>query len=379
MEPITPKQARKLARRMELSVERIEDDMTPLYDVPLVHERELTQVNEDERFLGEGGYCLVQKVIWKGKTLARKQLKPTLGPHHHCVGTRDLATEGALLAGLQHPNIIKVYGVSQSDLQACIMKEEGAFILLDCLDSTLGDRIRQWKREDEGMPPSSSPCPTTDNKTRTLARQSSGWWSNLFVNGDASQCAVWNGLVRQRVPKLLQVAQALAYLHKRGVMYRDLKPDNIGLDGDGNIRLLDFGLATTSTSSSELAGSRRYMAPEVIRPNAWYTKSVDVYSFGILLYYVLTLEKPFAKYSGLEHYEKVVEGGERPEIPEWWPKSMQRLVGQCWSAYPSERPDMQSIVRTLQRIVRQGERQAMAMEKKQQQQQRNNRVVPVQN
>jgi protein kinase A len=87
-----------------------------------------------------------------------------------------------------------------------------------------------------------------------------------------------------------EVVLALEYLHSRGVVYRDLKPENILLDKDGHICLTDFGLSKIISVDTALmhtsCGSPEYSAPEVLEGEP-YTKSVDWWSLGVVLYQML--------------------------------------------------------------------------------------------
>jgi len=100
-------------------------------------------------------------------------------------------------------------------------------------------------------------------------------------------------------PQVLQVSKAmlsaLAQAHASGVVHRDLKPENVLLSDDGRIKVTDFGLArelSANTDTGSLVGTVAYLAPEVIRKGKAETPS-DIYSFGIMLYEMLTGEQPF--------------------------------------------------------------------------------------
>jgi len=94
-----------------------------------------------------------------------------------------------------------------------------------------------------------------------------------------------------------QVLSALQYAHSHGVIHRDIKPSNIMINKEGQVKLLDFGLALMSTpdprltSSGSLLGSVHYISPEQIRGEALDTRS-DLYAFGVTLYELITGKLP---------------------------------------------------------------------------------------
>lgn len=99
--------------------------------------------------------------------------------------------------------------------------------------------------------------------------------------------------------QVLQVSKAmlsaLAQAHSSGVVHRDLKPENVLLSDDGRIKVTDFGLArelSANTDTGSLVGTVAYLAPEVIRRGKAETPS-DIYSFGIMLFEMLTGQQPF--------------------------------------------------------------------------------------
>ncbi len=93
----------------------------------------------------------------------------------------------------------------------------------------------------------------------------------------------------------IQVAEALDYAHREGIIHRDIKPSNLLLDTDGRVWVTDFGLAKTDddplTQSGDLVGTIRYMAPERFR--CWSDPRSDVYSLGLTLYEMLVLRPAF--------------------------------------------------------------------------------------
>ncbi len=100
--------------------------------------------------------------------------------------------------------------------------------------------------------------------------------------------------LRERLALFLQVCEGVAYLHREGVLHRDLKPGNLLVDGDGRVRIVDFGLARTVggsavevTRSGEPLGTSQYMSPEQWRDSSSVDGRTDVYSLGVILYELL--------------------------------------------------------------------------------------------
>ncbi len=151
--------------------------------------------------------------------------------------------EYELIADLEHPNIVKIYDLGVSD--------DHAHIAMEYLS---GGDLKQKMKE-----------------------------------GISKQDAV---------NYLQQIASALAEVHKVGILHRDLKPGNIMLRDDGNIVLIDFGLAKRMfsklkmTDQGEIFGTPYYMSPEQGHANEVDARS-DIYSLGVIFYEMLTGEKPF--------------------------------------------------------------------------------------
>jgi len=97
--------------------------------------------------------------------------------------------------------------------------------------------------------------------------------------------------------KAVQIARQLcagvAAAHERGVLHRDLKPANVMLDGNGDVRITDFGIATAAADAgADIAGTPLYMAPELLAGKAASIKS-DIYALGLILFEVFTGKRPF--------------------------------------------------------------------------------------
>lgn len=137
------------------------------------------------------------------------------------------------------------------------------------------------------------------------------------------------------------------------LLYRDIKPENIGFDIRGDVKLFDFGLCKSldrkfknpkgyGYNLTAKTGSVPYMAPEIGlgRP---YGKEADVFSFAILLWEVLSLTWAFNGYHTNEYLVRVCKGNERLPIRGNWPVVMKMLITEAWDKDPQKRPTMKRI------------------------------------
>lgn len=121
---------------------------------------------------------------------------------------------------------------------------------------------------------------------------------NRFSNNKEHRIKIPLDIARVRF-YAAQIVLALCHLHACDIVYRDLKPDNIMIDEDGNIALVDFGLSKTNVSqlngARTMAGSPAYTAPELLKPKRSrdYGKAVDWWCLGILIYEMLLAKRPF--------------------------------------------------------------------------------------
>eukprot|EP00545_Synedropsis_sp_CCMP1620_P003133 CAMPEP_0119030954 /NCGR_PEP_ID=MMETSP1176-20130426/41292_1 /TAXON_ID=265551 /ORGANISM="Synedropsis recta cf, Strain CCMP1620" /LENGTH=274 /DNA_ID=CAMNT_0006987335 /DNA_START=163 /DNA_END=987 /DNA_ORIENTATION=+ len=167
-------------------------------------------------------------------------------------GASDLALEVKLLECLDHPNIIQLHGVKSGDLEDSINHRD-YFLVIDYLVATLDDRLRRWRKEAGGI---------VSRINRRIGKKR---------------------LIERIESTALGVAKGMEYLHSKNIVFRDLKPDNVGFDVYKNIKIFDFGLARdlgcVSRSGEVLGftGTPRYMANE-IGEGTRYGLKVDVYS-----------------------------------------------------------------------------------------------------
>jgi serine/threonine-protein kinase len=137
-----------------------------------------------------------------------------------------------------------------------------------------------------------------------------------------------------------QLCAGLAAAHDKGVLHRDLKPSNVMLDGDGRVRITDFGLAVRSDQgATDFSGTPQYMAPEQFAGGP-ATARTDLYSLGLILYEIYTGRRPFDATSVAEwrsHHTKST-----PTLPEGRElqvdESVERAILRCLEKDPSRRP-----------------------------------------
>lgn len=132
-----------------------------------------------------------------------------------------------------------------------------------------------------------------------------------------------------------EVCLALEYLHSHGIIYRDLKPENILLDKNGHIKLTDFGFSKeVKDVTYTLCGTPDYIAPEVVATKP-YNKSVDWWSFGILIFEMLSGYTPFYDSSPMKTYENILSG--QIKYPDYFHKDVLDLLQKLITKNLSER------------------------------------------
>lgn len=149
----------------------------------------------------------------------------------------------------------------------------------------------------------------------------------------------------------LGIAYGMEYLHGKQMIHRDLKSLNVLLDADNFPRICDFGMARIKGSSAEVmtgnVGTAQWMAPEILETQR-YDEKADVYSFGIMLWEMLTFDVPFRGIQAINVAYHVVQKKSRPKIPKNCPQNLEKLICICWDQDPKVRPSFQSIVRALE-------------------------------
>ena len=158
--------------------------------------------------------------------------------------------------------------------------------------------------------------------------------------------------IDEALPIAKQIAEALAAAHEQGIIHRDLKPANIRVRSDGTVKVLDFGLAKTMeplssadavrahsqriTSPAALSGAglilgtAAYMSPEQARGKS-LDRRTDIWSFGCVLYEMLTGRAPFAGDTISDTIAAILEREpDRTLLPAATPVPIRRLLRRCW-------------------------------------------------
>lgn len=158
---------------------------------------------------------------------------------------------------------------------------------------------------------------------------------------------------------VLQIAQSVNHIHKKGYLHLDLKPENIMVMNSGQITLIDFDLSRPWKRRPQrmrvLPGTPLYLAPETIRRKKVDQRS-EIFSFGLVCYEIITGHKPFEQ-STLEATMQAQADPNRRPTPmgtyrEDIPASLEKIVFKCLSKDPETRyPSMGLVVRDLERIL----------------------------
>ncbi|HEX3765760.1 MAG TPA: serine/threonine-protein kinase [Kofleriaceae bacterium] len=175
-----------------------------------------------------------------------------------------------------------------------------------------------------------------------------------LVRGGSLRRLLQRGAVppAQVLSVLTDVAAALAYAHAQGVVHRDVKPENVLLTRAGRAKVADFGLARTTDQSSlttqgRILGTALYMSPEQVRGQRAIAAS-DVYAFGVMLYEVITGDRPFTADSQLGYlYQHAEVEPPRPVIRGRYPAALAGLALACLAKEAADRPTMADVAERL--------------------------------
>jgi len=167
-----------------------------------------------------------------------------------------------------------------------------------------------------------------------------------YLGGESLRVQIHEGRtgdLRAKLAIARQIASALAYVHSKGIVHRDVKPDNVRVDEWGGVKLMDFGIAKTDdlsvTGAGFTVGTPYYMAPEQIRGEK-PAHLVDVYAFGVLLFELLAGVRPFEAQSVEEIFDLILNQPMdlAPLAQAGVPQGLVELIRELTSKDPAERP-----------------------------------------
>lgn len=149
---------------------------------------------------------------------------------------------------------------------------------------------------------------------------------------------------------IIKISQAMESVHAAHMIHRDLKPENVLFDSEGHIKISDFGVACIvdvegqTQSKTSGVGTLKFMAPELLNESTKYDDKVDVCSFGVVLFFILSSGK-MPKISIIEQ-----GNGKKAQIPSSINKVSRDLINSCWSTLPSDRPSFTDILNKFKLI-----------------------------
>ena len=274
------------------------------------------QKYERQQKIGEGGFGVVYQLREKdeGTLYAAKISKLEIDQSRNDT-IIDLSREINIISQLNHPTILSYIGFSPINFK----NKQKPVIVTEYASNGSLDKILEKERKGFGIHE----------------------WDDT-----------------KKLINIYGIASGLSYLHRQNIIHRDLKPANILLDDYLYPKIADFGLSKKLTEqdkydkwrktpkTSGFKGTYSYCAPEVIDSNI-YTKSGDVYSFGMIMYEIMTNEIPFQNINIFQLMLKLSKGY-RPNIKYPIPYCYRKLIENCWCQNPDFRPKIDDVVKKLE-------------------------------
>ncbi|HKI37161.1 MAG TPA: protein kinase [Gemmataceae bacterium] len=323
------------------------------------------------REVGRGGMGVVYEAVQEslGRHVALKVL-----PGHALLNPTYLERfrrEAKAAAKLHHTNIVPVFGVGECDGAHFYAMQ---FIQGEGLDKVLHDLKHLRGRMAAGSPATAgtefgrslvqglvsgqfAPAPDAAADQAPRSGTDTGREARAGSTATLSAGASVGEYYRSAARLALQVADALAYAHRVGILHRDVKPSNLLLDVAGTVWVTDFGLAKMEggdelTQTGDIIGTIRYMAPE--RFDGQSLPQSDVYSLGLTLYELLALRPAFDDTNRARLIDKSLHEAPLPpsRIDPGVPRDLETIVLKCLRKDPAERyPTAEELAEDLRRFL----------------------------
>ncbi|CAM0949162.1 unnamed protein product [Alopecurus aequalis] len=275
-----------------------------MYGLQIIRNADLEELRE----LGSGTFGTVYHGKWRGSDVAIKRIKKSCFAGRSSEReklTKDFWREAQILSKLHHPNVVAFYGV------------------------------------------------VPDGTGGTLATV-----AEFMVNGSLRNVLVRKDRMLDHRKKLIiamDAAFGMEYLHSKSIVHFDLKCDNLLVNMRDPQRPIckvgDFGLSRIKRNtlvSGGVRGTLPWMAPELLNgSSSRVSEKVDVFSFGIALWEILTGEEPYANMHCGAIIGGIVNNSLRPQIPQTCDPEWRKLMEQCWSANPDIRPSFTEVTDRL--------------------------------
>jgi len=163
----------------------------------------------------------------------------------------------------------------------------------------------------------------------------------------------------EKLRQLIQVSNGLAYAHSQGVIHRDIKPGNVRLLEDGEVKILDFGIAKLASAETQLTqkgvtlGTASYLPPEQVRGGE-LDQRADIFSLGVLAYELLTYERPFKGSTLSALVYQILYKIPMPMTSVWpdCPEELSDVVARCLEKKPAHRfDDCQEVAAAFEKVL----------------------------
>lgn len=152
----------------------------------------------------------------------------------------------------------------------------------------------------------------------------------------------------ERISIILELSEVMKEVHQLGIIHCDLKPENILLDNFKHVKVTDFGMSilykfesSNSLNQNQVDRDYEFMAPELFQSHKDFDEKVDVYAFGVILFFILTN----GAYPDMCITDVAL--GKKPKIPKMINEFSSDLINRCWATLPYERPSFSEIVEIL--------------------------------